>query len=557
MSALATTPSPRPRTVRAAAGRSSGLGGSPTAGTAALLKFGLRRERIPLAAWIYGVLAIVLSTLLAFAGLYPDAASRAQFADSLANQPAFAVLTGKIFDSSLGGLTAWRTTLLGGVLAALMGIFTVVRRTRTDEEAGRTELLLSTVVGRAAPLLAGLGTALVGCSGIFVLTAGALIIKGENVTGSLVLGLNLACVGLLFAAVAAVAAQLFDGARPALGISGLALGVSFGIRAVADAGGDGSAWVRWLSPLGWAENVEAFAANNFAVIALMLVTTALLVLLALRLLGRRDVGLGLFPARLGAGRGTIGTPLGLARRLQLPAAIGWTAALAVFGLVIGGIVDSTKDLFSDSPQMTEILKDMGGPGAITDAVLSALGGMAGILAGIAAISAAGRMNGEEQSERAALLLATPVPRPRWLASHVLFALVVPTVMLVAAGITTGVLHGARSGDFANGFGDSVRTMLAQLPACWVVGGIAVAIFGLLPRLWVTSWIVLVAAVLIAQLGPALQLPRWLLDLSPFVHSGTVATSGIPWLAMGVLTMIAALFLAIGFVGFRRRDLMSR
>lgn len=120
----------------------------------------------------------------------------------------------------------------------------------------------------------------------------------------------------MFAGVAAVAAQLFDGARAALGITGLVLGVSFAVRAIADAGGDATAWLRWLSPLGWAENVEAFAANRFTVIGLMLLTTLALLAVALRLLGRRDVGLGMFPARIGVANGTIGSPLALASRLR-------------------------------------------------------------------------------------------------------------------------------------------------------------------------------------------------------------------------------------------------
>lgn len=548
------TPSPLPRT---AARRVSGLGGSPAAGTGALRKFGLRRERIPLAAWIYGVEAVLLSTLLAFASLYPDAASRAQFADSLAGQPAFAVLTGKIFDSSLGGLTAWRVTLLGSLLAGLMSIFTVVRRTRTDEEAGRTELLVSAAVGRAAPLLAGLGTALIGCLGITVLVAGTLLIHGEHPAGSIALGLTIGGSGALFAGVAAVAAQLFDGARPALGISGLVLGISFGIRAVADAGGDGAAWVRWLSPLGWAENVEAFAANRFVVILLILLVAAGLVAFALRLLGRRDVGLGMFPARLGRGRGTLGTPLALANRLQLPSAIGWTVSVAAFGLVAGSIVDSATDLFADNQQMVDILREIGGPGAITDAVLSSLLGLCGILAAIAAVSAAGRMVTEEQSERAALVLATPASRMRWQASHLVYVVLLPVVMLAAAGIGAGLLHGARSGDFAGGFGDALSAAVAQTPACWVIGGIAFAVFSLRPQVWVASWIVLVVTVLITQLGPALQAPQWLLDLSPFGHIGMVASKGISWPATGILTATAALLVAFGFAAFSRRDLMSR
>lgn len=536
--------------------RSAGLGGTPTAGTGALLKFGLRRERIPMAGWIYGVAITAFATIAAFAKLYPDPVSRADFARSLGTQPVFAILTGKIFDSSLGGLTAWRITLLGGVLAGLMSMFTVIRRTRTDEEAGRTELLVSAAIGRAAPLFAGILCAVIGCLGIAVLVAAILGFEGESLTGSLALGLTIAGSGLMFAGIAAVAAQLFDGARAALGITGLVLGVSFAIRAIADAGGDGTAWLRWLSPLGWAENVEAFAANRFAVIGLMLLTTIVLVAVALRLLGRRDVGLGMFPARLGPATGTIGSPLGLASRLQLPSAIGWAASLAVFGAVTGGIIDSAKSLFGDNRQMADILARIGGPGAITDAVLASLVGICAILASIAAVSAAGRMVTEEQTERAALVLATPVSRSRWQASHLLFVIGTPAVTMALAGLTCGVLHGIRSGDFGGGFSDSMTATLGQIPACWVIGGIAVLVHAYIPRWWAASWVVLVAAVLIAQLGPILQLPHLLTDLSPFGHVATVATEGVPWVAEIVLTVITAVLLAVGFAGFRRRGLSS-
>ncbi len=546
-----------PTAHRPTVGRSAGLGGTPTAGTGALLKFGLLRERIPMAGWSYGIAITAFATIAAFATLYPDPVSRADFARRLGIQPAFAVLTGKIFASSLGGLTAWRITLLGGVLAGLMSLFTVIRRTRTDEEAGRTELLVSAAIGRAAPLLAGIGCAVIGCLVIGVLVTGILGFEGESLTGSIALGLTIAGSGLMFAGIAAVAAQLFDGARAALGISGLVLGVSFAIRAIADAGGDGTAWLRWLSPLGWAENVEAFAANRFAVIGLMLLTTMALIAAALRLLGRRDVGLGMFPARLGVADGSIGSALGLANRLQLPSAIGWSVSLAAFGAVTGGIIDSAKSLFADNKQMSDILAKIGGKGVITNAVLGGLVGLCAILAAIAAVSAAGRMVTEEQTERAALVLAAPVSRSRWQAGHVLFVLLVPAVVMALAGLTCGVLHGIRSHDLGGGFGDSMRATVAQIPACWVIGSVAVVVHAFAPRQWVASWIVLVIAVLIAQLGPILQLPQLLIDLSPFPHVATVATSGVPWRAEWLLTAITAMLLALGFAGFRRRGLSSR
>jgi ABC-2 type transport system permease protein len=543
-------------TTPATTGRASGLGGAPATGTGALLRFGLRREGIPIAAWVAGIGAITLSTIAAFAKLYPDADARAAFARSLGGQPAFAVLTGKIFDSSLGGLTAWRVTLLGGLLAALMSIFTVIRRTRADEEAGRTELLVSTAVGRAAPLLAALSCALTGCVAIAVLVGGTLAIGGEDFTGSVALGLTIGSCGLLFAGVAAVAAQLFDGARPAIGIAGAALGVSFGIRAVADAGGDGSAWLRWLSPLGWAEEVRSFAADRFWVIGLMLLMTISLTGLALWLLGRRDVGLGLFPTGLGPAVGALRSPFGLAGRLHRPSAVGWTAALALFGLVTGSIVDSAKDLFADNRQMSELLAKIGGQGAITGAVLNGLVGMSAVLAGIAAVAAAGRMVTEESSDRAALILATPVSRIRWQATHLLYVIMVPVLMLAVAGVSCGIMHGIRSGDFGGGFSDSMVAMLGQIPACWVIGAVAVLVHAEAPRFWAASWVVLVAAVLLAQLGPILQLPQWANDLSPFLHVGMIATAGVPWTAEAILASIAVVLLVVGCAGFARRDLGS-
>src|SRR3546814_9681370 len=61
---------------------------------------------------------------------------------------------------TLGGRTAFEISAFGMVLAALMNLFLVTRHLRGDEEAGRAELLRSTVVGRHASITAVLATAL-------------------------------------------------------------------------------------------------------------------------------------------------------------------------------------------------------------------------------------------------------------------------------------------------------------------------------------------------------------------------------------------------------------
>lgn len=52
----------------------------------------------------------------------------------------------------------------------------------------------------------------------------------------------------------------------------------------------------------------------------------------------------------------------------------------------------------------------------------------------------------------------------------------------------------------------VAAAVAQLPAVWVVLGLVVALFGLLPR-WVTAaWALLVGFLLLGELGPLFGLP---------------------------------------------------
>ncbi len=58
-------------------------------------------------------------------------------------------------------------------------------------------------------------------------------------------------------------------------------------------------WLTWLSPQGWASHIQPYGDNNFAVLGLFVLATVATLLLAGALLDRRDLGLALFPARLG------------------------------------------------------------------------------------------------------------------------------------------------------------------------------------------------------------------------------------------------------------------
>src|SRR5262249_21700437 len=131
-------------------------GNSPVAGAGLLTKLALRRDRIMLPAWIYVLTALIAGNVYSFKTLFATAAERDKLVASAGSTPAFQFLYGRLYSTSVGGLTAWRYGVYVALGAGLMSTFLVIRHTRAEEEAGRTELAGSTAVGRHASLAAGL-----------------------------------------------------------------------------------------------------------------------------------------------------------------------------------------------------------------------------------------------------------------------------------------------------------------------------------------------------------------------------------------------------------------
>jgi ABC-2 type transport system permease protein len=99
----------------------------------------------------------------------------------------------------------------------------------------------------------------------------------------------------------------------------------------------------------------------------------------------------------------------------------------------------------------------------------------------------------------------------------------------------------------------VGSSVAIAPAVWVLIGLAVALFGLVPRAVAAVWGALAACYLAAFLGPLLGLPDWVMDLSPFTHVPLLPAASFDVVPLLVLTAIAAAFVVLGLVGFRRRN----
>jgi ABC-2 type transport system permease protein len=530
---------------------------STLAGLGNLVRFTLRRERLRLPIWIAVLGLLPIGTASAFVELYPTEMERQLLVGTVAANPAFIAMLGPIYGPSFGELTVWRVGTLGGVLVALMAVLTMIRHTRDEEESGRRELIGSTVVGRHAPLTAaflvtaGAGVVLGG------LLAGGLIGLGLPAVGSLGYGAGVAGIVIVFAGIAGLVAQLTEGAGAARGLAIASLGAAYLLRMAGDAGeAGGRGWLSWLSPIGWFTRFRLFSDERWWVLALSIGLGVLLVGAAFALSSRRDVGAGLLATRPGpaiAGP-RLGSPLGLGWRLHRGSFFGWGAGLAAIGLIYGSVGNSVGDLVRESPQLAEIFERLGGEAGITDAFFSAAMGILAMVASAYAVRTALRLRVEEEALRAEPILATPVSRVRWTTSHLTFAVGGPVALLTFGGMAAAVSYGVVSGDLGGAVPRVWGTAMIQIPAVWVLAGVAAALFGLLPRLTMLSWAALVTFLLLGQLGEILQFPRWSLNLSPFSHIPRMPMEGFDLTPLVILTLIAAGLVAAGLVGIRRRDI---
>lgn len=537
-------------------------GGSLFTGTAALLRLYLRRDRIVLPLWVL-LLSVPLATVYvgSIEAVYPTQADRAAFAATIMASPAQRALYGCVYSDSLGAVGIWKAGMFHTLIAVAV-ILTVIRHTRADEETGRTELIDSTAVGRYASLTA----ALILASGASVLTGliGFLGLLTADVpaAGSLAFGLALACSGLVFTAVAGVAAQLSPSARFARGVAFAALAFAFTARAVGDAGAAGPATsslgsgaLSWISPLGWSLQVRPYAGDRWWVLTLHLLTTAVLVTVAYRLLARRDVGAGLIAERPGPGqaRTSLRGPLSLAWRLDRGTVVLWTVGLFLYGLVIGSVVHGIGDEIGNA-SARDIVTRLGGTGAVEQAFMAVAFNMLAMVTSSMAISLTLRLHHEESSTHAETLLAGAISRTRWLASHFGIALAASAGALAVAGLTAGVTYGAAAGDIGAKLPTVLGTAMVQLPAVWLLAAVTLALFGVVPRFTPVAWGVLVVFIALFLLGSLSGFPQWLLDLQPFAHTPRVGTGDFTAVPLLWLLAVDVVLAAAGALAFARRDL---
>ena len=523
-------------------------------GTLPLLRLAVRRDRLRLTVWVLAIVGLTYFSGNAMGTAFPTQSSIDAYGRSVATSPALVAMTGPPLGlDTLAGIVINKVALTSIIGISLLAVLTVVRHTRSEEEEGRSEMLRATVVGRhagsaASMLLTAVLSVLVGVG-----TTYALIGSQVPAGSAWLYGVSIIALGLVFGAVALVAAQVFTHARTALGLSVAAIGVAYVVRAIGDVK---ESWLVWLSPIGWSQATHVLGEERWWPLLVPAAAVVVLCGAAVALADRRDVGAGLVAPRNGSATASalLSGPVGLTLRLQRGTLLGWGAGLFTLSAAMGSLSREVGDMARGNATLEKYLQ-ASGQGSLTDAFFSTMMLIMALLASGFAVSSALRLRAEETSGRLENLLATGLSRTRWLLGS-LVVTVLGTVLLVAvAGFGMGLAYGLVLGDASQPW-RLAGLALVYAPAAVSLAALAVLLVGWAPRATGVAWAALGVCFVLGWLGGLLDPPVWVNALSPFWHTPAVPVDAVTLAAPVAITLAAVLLGGVGLVGLRRRDVSA-
>jgi len=491
-----------------------------------------------------------------FRHAYKTLASRTAFAHSFGGNKGLRLFYGEPHDLiAVSGYTAWRVGGTLAIAAAIFGLLAAVRALRTEEDAGRTELVLAGVIGRRTAFASALAAIAAGTFVLWLAEFAGFVAGRLPVGGSAYLALATASVTAVFVGIGACVSQLAPTRRIALGLGGALVALFLLLRAVADTS-SAVGFLRWATPLGWAEELRPFSSPQPAVLLLPCATAVLLLAVAARIGAARDVGNGLLPAHDSSDPDLhlLSSPTAQALRSERGSLVAWAGGVAAFSFVLGIVSQSVSSAGISKSIQQEIAK-LGSGSIATPTGYLAFVFLVFVFAVSLFVCAQIGAARHEEADQLETLLALPVGRTGWLGGRLLLAGLAAAAISLLAGALTW------AGAAAAGVDASLPRLLEAgancLPAALLFLGITALAYAIAPRAGAgIGYAVVTAAFLWQTVGALVGAPAWLVDLTPFAHVGLVPTQAFRAGAAAAMVAIGLGAAAAALAVFRRRDLLG-
>ena len=518
-----------------------------------------RRRRGTLISWLLLLIALGGGTAYAYQNTYGTAGQRRTAVELAQQNHATTLLYGRLPDPGTPAqMFVWELGAIVTILTAVMAVLVAVSVTRAVEDDGSLELLRGCGIAPGRPLRGAL-TLLTGVAILLAAGCGVAVgvatgrVDGVTWPGALLFGLTVGLTFLLVAAIAVVVGQIAPSAGQARVLGFAAVGLSFALRAIADAQGAGA--LNWVSPLGLRATVQPFTADRWWALAPPAAVAVLLAVLAVRLADRREFGAGLIRRRdRRDSRLTVRSPIGLAARLGRSTLLAWTIGVAAIGTLFSSMGSGTVRQSRDG-DIGGFLGSQLGAGDPTAAYLAYSGTVVGIVVSAYAVLSVLASARSEDRGLTDLILATGVRRWAPLAGQALVTALGCGVILLATGGLGALITPAVIG------GDDVALRafayaLGQWPAAVAAAGWAALMAGAGPKLAGLAWLPVLASAFLALLGTLLKVPQRVQGLGFFRHVPDVAGRD-PWNgALLALIGLGVLLALLGALATTRRDIVA-
>ena len=498
---------------------------------AAIARRAFRQVRVSTAVVAVGFGAMVASTAVAYASSYPTDASRRALAVLAGRDTGLRVLLGTTSGvGSVGGYTVYKVFVTLTTIGAIWGLLLATRLLRGEEDLGRWQLVLvgGTRPARAtwATLLALTGAVVV----VFVVATALTLVAGSRpgigfgIGESALYGLSLAVAPAVFVGVGALTSQLGRIRRQATGLGMSVFAVALVLRMVADSG-PGLRWVAWLTPFGWVELMQPFTDNNAWPLLPALVAVIALFAGAAALSARRDAGAGVFassgvssPRPFG-----LGSPMGLAARMELPTLTGWCVGAGAAGLGLGIIAKVTTAEVPAS--VSDTFQRFGVRGSYSVQYFGVGFLLVAMLVALIPASQLGAAADEELSGRLVHLLVRPVRRSVWLGGRLALA----AAAIVGASLLASIAAwlGATSQGVRLDLGSMLAAGANVIPTALIALGVGSVVLGVAPRAAAATVYVLIIGSTFVDLLSALVPRLDLLDRLSLFHYLALAPAQDP------------------------------
>jgi ABC-2 type transport system permease protein len=224
----------------------------------------------------------------------------------------------------------------------------------------------------------------------------------------------------------------------------------------------------------------------------------------------------------------------------------------VLAVAYGSITDAIHEFVRDNRSLTDIVAAQG-QGTLVEQYFAMSFRILALVGAAFAIQSALRIRSEETSTHAEQILATPVSRIRFAASHLTIAFGGTLAVLCAVGAAFGLSATAVTGD-VDATWRAIIGVVSFAPAVWLLVGLTTALIGLMPRLSTLGWAALAVCFVIGVFGQLLGLPEGAQNVSPFQHIPRYPATSLHAAPLLVLVAVSAGLTAIGLAGLERRDI---